>query len=294
MIRYDHDIVLIEAAVDAIAPQWRKEAEKRTKRFAKNKRFKEASSIWSKVKPVFMQLQHSKCAYCERQLESIEFGRIEHDLEHFRPKSNVKFWPPTNWPKTYNFPMGGASPRGYYWLPYNLSNYAAACKVCNSPLKSDFFPIAGRRATTRRSSTRLMEEKAYLCYPIGHHDDDPESLITFIATTAVPTARSGHKRNRGEVIIDFFQLNEREQLHRERARMISLLGNALKMLEAGIDVEINNQVAASLSESHIPHSACLRAYRRIWGTDKPLAKTMHSVCQVYAVSLEGTKPPTFD
>jgi hypothetical protein len=293
MITYDYDINRIRAAVDALVPQWRTHAADRTRRLIREKTFAEASSIWSEVKPVFIELQHRKCVFCERQFENAEYGRIEHDLEHFRPKSSVKPWPPNGWSKTYDTPMGGKSSKGYYWLAYELMNYAAACKVCNSPLKSNHFPIAGRRATNQCSSNQLKKEQPYLCYPIGQNDVDPETLVTFIATTAVPAAKSGHQKRRGEVIIDFFQLNERLQLHRERARMISLLGGALKSLDAGTDVIDNTQLISGLEGTHIPHAACLRAYRRLWDSDRLLAKKVHSVCQLYSVGIEDAKPPQF-
>ena len=290
MIAYDCDIDGLKAAVGVLDSTWLAKAKKREKAIQEKKKFQESSSIWSDIKPVFIELQHRKCVFCERQFESQEYGRIEHDLEHFRPKSSVKSWPPQDWPTKYQTPMGESSKHGYYWLAYNLENYAAACKVCNSPLKADYFPIGGRRAKTKRSYSPLRE-KPYLCYPIGKNDADPETLITFMATTAVPVATSGHERARGEVIIDFFKLNDRLQLHRERARMISLLGSALKSLEAGIDVAINTQVVSQLDGAHIPHAGCLRAFRRSWTSDKPLAARVHNACQLYAVGIEDAKPP---
>ena len=290
MIAYDCDIERLKAAVDVLQPSWQTKAKVRAKEIARKKKFEEASSIWSEVKEVFIELQHRKCVFCERQFESQEYGRIEHDLEHFRPKSSVKPWPPRDWTTNYTAPMGGDSKDGYYWLAYDLENYAAACKVCNSPLKSDYFPVAGQRAKTKRSYDP-SQEKPYLCYPIGANDVNPETLITFRATTAVPVAASGHARVRGEVIIDFFQLNERLQLHRERARMISLLGSALKSIQVGIDVAVNTQVVSRLEGAHIPHAACLRAFRRTWNSDKLFAERVHTVCQLYAVGIEDNKPP---
>jgi hypothetical protein len=144
-------------------------------------------------------------------------------------------------------------------------------------LKADYFPIAGKRVTAKPSAASLKKEKPYLCYPIGNSDEVPEKLVTFVATTAVPASASGHRRRRGQVIIDFFKLNDREQLHRERARMI---------------VSDNEQLATGLLASHIPHTGCLRAYRRLWQKDNNLARELHTLCQKYAVSMEGTKPPS--
>ena len=50
-------------------------------RLKKGGRYVESSHSWNRVKKVYMRLQHDKCAYCERQLASEDFGgAIEHDL----------------------------------------------------------------------------------------------------------------------------------------------------------------------------------------------------------------------
>ncbi|MGY3572933.1 hypothetical protein [Bradyrhizobium sp. USDA 4504] len=294
VIAYDIQIVALNAAVDVVDPNWRKNAATRTKKLLKAKKFDDQSSIWSAVKPVFIELQHRKCVFCERQLEGLEYGRIEFDIEHFRPKSSVKSWPPKGWNRQYSIPMGAESRSGYYWLAYDLLNYAASCKVCNSPLKANYFPIAGKRIKARTTAAKLKRELPYLCYPLGSQDDDPETLVTFIATTAVPAAAAGHNRLRGEVIIDFFQLNDRLQLHRERARMISLMGNALKSIAAAdADAPSSRQIEKSLLHASIPHAACLRAYHRLWSGDNALARKVHAACQQYAVGMEDAKPPAF-
>lgn len=87
---------------------------------------------------VSMELQgNCKCAYCERKLESIPFGTIEQDVEHFRPKGGVKSWEMPQWLKDQGIeatqvPHEGP---GYYLLPYHPFNYAASCKPCNSRLR---------------------------------------------------------------------------------------------------------------------------------------------------------------
>jgi hypothetical protein len=98
MIRYKVSLAQLEAAVDATSSTWRTRAADRIAQFKTMKKYQEESSIWSDVKPVYMTLQHSKCAYCERKLEGEPFGNIEHDVEHYRPKSSVKKWPPKTWP----------------------------------------------------------------------------------------------------------------------------------------------------------------------------------------------------
>ena len=50
---------------------------------------------WSNIKYLFINIQHNKCAFCERKLAAREDGgAIEHDVEHFRPKNAIKAWKP--------------------------------------------------------------------------------------------------------------------------------------------------------------------------------------------------------
>ncbi len=289
MIRHNANLTEIEAAVDAIDANWRSKAAARTAQFVANGRYAEPSAIWSTVKPIFMRLQRNKCVFCERQFENELYGKIEFDLEHFRPKSSVAIWPdPNKHSYSYPFSTGPDNPAGYYWLPYALENYAASCKVCNTGLKSNYFPIAGPR---QKTPGKTSKEKQLLCYPIGADDTDPEELLTFIATTAVPKASSGHKRRRGQVIIDFFDLNRREQLHRERANMIMLLGQALAAIDAGTGDDSDTEVVREIVSPLYPHTACVRAYRELWEKDQPFARQVLKACKRYFVSAVGTLPP---
>jgi hypothetical protein len=290
MIRYAFDQTWVEKEIEKIDNKWLKKAAIRTKGFIEKGFFEETSSIWSSVKPVYMVLQNNKCIFCERQFEGVEYGRIEHDLEHFRPKGTVDVWPGagTDAPR-YDFATGDKFDAGYYWLAYDLHNYAAACKVCNSTFKDAFFPIGADRVRLpgneqdTPSSVELMHEKPLLCYPLGEIDDDPEDLITFRATTAVPVDATGHKHERAKVMIDFFGLNEREQLHLERARMISLFGSAFEKQIAGVASAADLQIIQATTAPHLPHSACLKAFARLWENDVPLAKQTYEQCRMLAV-----------
>ena len=86
MIRYAITLTDLEQRVDAKKATWRTRAAERTAEFVKQGKYEEDSGIWSEIKSVYMTLQHEKCAFCERQLESVEHGTIEQDVEHFRPK----------------------------------------------------------------------------------------------------------------------------------------------------------------------------------------------------------------
>lgn len=292
MIKYDITTPQLEAAVDSLAPTWRKRAAARTKRFVKAKGYKEVKPIWSEVKSAFMLAQMNKCVFCERQFESELYGKIEFDLEHFRPKASVAAWPARGKHSyTYPFVTGDESTLGYYWLAYDLTNYAASCKICNSNLKSSYFPIAGTRTT---SPGNLEHEQPFLSYPIGNRDADPEDLITFVATTAVPKAPAGQDRRRGEVMIDFFDLNKREELHRQRASMIIILGGALANIAFGNGDDADQELATRIIEKRFPHTNCVRAFRSLWDSDRDFAHRVLGACKTFYASSAGTIPPTFE
>jgi hypothetical protein len=69
---------------------WLKRAREQTKALVAGAADPEFPNLWSEIKEVFIRLQGGdsggKCAYCEKWLEA---DRIEHDVEHFRPKAKV-------------------------------------------------------------------------------------------------------------------------------------------------------------------------------------------------------------
>lgn len=277
MIRHPIIEADLEALIEEYKPGWLQRAAERTAQFIAAGKYEESSSIWSEIKPVFMALQANKCVFCELQLQSGDLGRIDHDLEHFRPKSSVKSWPLKKSKVSYDFDTGGKGD-GYYWLAYDLANYATSCKVCNSPLKSNNFPINGPRATEHRRPRDLTDEQSFLCYPIGDLDTDPQALVSFLVTTAVPASKDTMLARRGRIIIDFFGLNEREDLHRGRARMIMILGEALKAIAEGRDVERNRLIAAKVVASDVPHTSCSRSFARMWQEDEGKAREALNQC----------------
>ncbi|MCX7049142.1 MAG: hypothetical protein NTX50_27105 [Candidatus Sumerlaeota bacterium] len=225
-------------------------------------------SLWSEIKPIFMEIQgNGKCAFCERKLESVEYGRIEQDVEHFRPKNGVKAWTLPNELKRLPFGSVPKNNHGYYWLGYHLHNYAAACKPCNTCLKGTAFPIAGKYGlNTRKTPAELHElEKPYLIYPLGDFDDAPEQLIEFCGLSPRPRFKTGHKRNRARVTIAFFHLDdmERGNLFLERARTIMLLRKYLP----GKDSD-SLKVVEKLESSSAPHTNCAQSFHRLFNANR--------------------------
>lgn len=279
----------VDKAIAALDKNWLKKAGTRTKALQKLGRYEESSSIWSTVKPVFMKLQHEKCVFCEQRLEGGVYGPVAWDLEHFRPKSNVAAWPdPTRHPDLTYTNLGTASDVGYYWLAYNLRNYAASCKVCNTIFKLNWFPIAKARAAD--ATVDLNGEEALLCYPLGEVDEDPEELVTFLLTTAVPKYKTGSRGQRGQVIIDFFGLNKRDKIHRDRAQMIGSIGTLLSERDQGAASSGATALLDQLGEPHIPHAACVRAFKKLWEEEPAVARQGYNACRAYGFDPTASPP----
>ena len=241
MIRYRVTSADWQAAIDAVAPTWTKRAATRTAAYEIAGRYSvPPSSIWSEIKSVFMDLQGFKCGFCERRLEKSEFGNVEHDVEHFRPKGQVAAWPPSSAPERgeeLDFDLGQPADPGYFLLAHHPENYLISCKTCNTALKGNGFPVEGLRDNAMKSP-RHTAERHLLVYPVGMVDDDPQQLIRFEGIVPVPAARSGRRRRRGRLIINFFQLAERDGLLEERAMTILGLHLALISVDRILKIAI--------------------------------------------------------
>jgi hypothetical protein len=282
MIGYRITRAALENLIETSVPGWLARAAVRTAGFAALGRYEESSSIWSEVKPVYMQLQGgSKCAYCERKLESVELGKGEQDVEHFRPKKSVKKWKPSA-----ALTQAGVAPvdppasgGGYYLLAYHPFNYCASCKPCNSVLKGDRFPVAGPYKLNGADPAAMTSEKPLLVYPIGDFDGKPEDLIGFTGVSPHPLASSGHKRKRALATIEFFALDDpvkRKNLVLERAHRICFLALLLAKRDAaapagrpGAEARIN-----TLLQPDMPHANCSASYVRLHDQDPVLAASL--------------------
>jgi len=271
MINYYISISDLADLIETHKPNWLNRAHTRTLNFEAIGKYNESSSIWSEVKEVYMRLQgESKCVFCERKLESVNHGLIEQDVEHFRPKKKVKKWRQnlgitlTN-PPRYN--------SGYFLLAYHLFNYAAACKVCNSTLKSSIFPIKGNYDFTLNNPANAQQEVSLLIYPLGDFDEKPEDLITFHGLIPMPKHPTGIKHERALTTISLFKLNnvtERKNLFLERARV-------LIPLYLGLENNINNLVDGYTSPKS-PHTNCALSFKELFESDYQEAKDIFEIC----------------
>jgi hypothetical protein len=141
------------------------------------------------------------------------------------------------------------------------------------------------------SVAALSGELPYLCYPLGTVDDDPEELVTFVATIAKPRATGGHLQRRGQIIIDFFDLNGRDQLHRQRAQMISMFGGPLAALHAGTASDTDRRVIGQIDHPALPHASCVRSFRRLFDDDPALGRIIYEKCRIYVFDQTASAPP---
>ena len=146
---------------------------------------------WSRIKDVFVSIQHFKCGYCERPMprpqrragadaaDQTWGGRREYDLEHFRPRRRVTRWPTATSRFQYEFETGEDMDGGYPWLAHDCLNYLVSCKTCNQDNKKTCFPVGGARGAEGNDVRQLnRSERPFLVNPVSTNDVRPEELIS--------------------------------------------------------------------------------------------------------------------
>lgn len=278
MIRYHLKEEELKNAIIEHNSTWLKRAEAKTDGFRDAQGYIKHNPIWGDIKAVFIKIQNNKCGYCERSLE----GRREQDIEHFRPKKYVGEWPTPEIKEDrgidYAFPTGGELKEGYYLLAYNFLNYLTACATCNRDYKLNFFPIAAERGPQSDDIQDFLKEKPYLINPLDNKDDNPEEIITFLGIIPMPVEQNGFNHQRARVIIDLFNLEGRENLRRERARIIAILYLALESKEEKFYKPI---VETQMSDASI-HSNCARSFYKLYKDDPNFAQEIGSLAVNYS------------
>ena len=286
MIRYEISDAELRARITAESATWLQRAATKTQSMSAARAYSDGAPNWSDIKPVFVDLQHKKCAYCEKYIEAYlegtdnngattrrNVGAVEQDIEHYRPKSEVKPWGAAS--EVGRFTIRDGRSGGYYLLAYNIWNYCVSCKTCNSTLKGNWFPIAGRAGSQREPDVEALNdrEEPYLIYPIGNIDDNPERILTFRGIHPIPKTRSGKRNRRAKVTIRFFQLDTRENLMRQRSAVIIGLDSALELLNsrsaqrrADAERDVERYLHASSD-----HCNCARAYFKLYLEDPDAA-----------------------
>lgn len=102
---------------------------------------------------------------------------------------------------------------GYYWLAYDWKNLLPTCTVCNQPTdignkkigKHYRFPVKGKHA---QNPTEIADEHPLLINPTSDDPmDDPELHLSIDKLGIISPLTE-----RGEICIEVFGLNIREQL----------------------------------------------------------------------------------
>jgi hypothetical protein len=280
MIGYPVTLSDLERKIEDESTGWLRRARARTEDFRSTGKYEEKRSIWSEVKPVYMRLQGDcKCAYCERKLEPLDFGKGEQDVEHFRPKGSIKRW---RVPKSLSqtgiaFAPTPGRGKGYYLLPYHPFNYAAACIPCNRALKRDYFPIAGTYDLGNDDPVAMAAERPFLIYPIGDFDDRPEDLIEFYGVSPRAVAAAGHERDRALVTIEFFRLDDikRKNLIRDRAFIIMMLYPQLERMSgtgSAAEKRAAEKLVTRLTSPDAAHTNCAASFVRLFRSDQAEAR----------------------
>lgn len=217
------DCVAKQAALNQTVSDWidywaqvpaaaTKEEQKQLDKNKKDAKPKVEAAIYSGQKNNYSALDglfRGKCAYCETEIYQSSSG----DIEHFRPKGNVKDLASG---KTVSVTIGGQEIEhpGYYWLAYDPQNLLFSCELCNRPNKQrtsdnrtigkhDYFPVE----TNFRAALPGEEanESPSFINPLSQDPNDlPENHLE-----VDPTGVLAYKTERGRKCIEMLGLNER-------------------------------------------------------------------------------------
>lgn len=188
------------------------------------------------VKPALEALFYRKCCYCESQLLGTQPGEIE----HYRPKGNVKVFDHTTKVKSLDR-------EGYFWLAGDWENLLYACADCNRPRvqmdydgsirtfgKGEFFPLEDTALADAYGHP--PKEVPLLLNPCI---DDPQPHLNFLLDGRIePASINGVLSVRGDASIFFYGLARAELLQMRathRKHVEAAIRNTLKFLKAGED-----------------------------------------------------------
>ena len=167
---------------------------------------------------------------------------------------------------------------GYPWLAHDCLNYLVSCKTCNQDNKKTCFPVSGPRGTEGENVRQLNQsERPFLVNPVGTDDVPPEELVCFRGFVAVPCNAQGHERRRGQVIIDLFGLNLRDELRLERCNLIRAMWPYLELNRTGNPTERDaaEREIDGLTKPRSQHANCARCFRSLYQEDRANARACY-------------------
>jgi hypothetical protein len=294
VIRINITIKDLENEIEAEKPGWLANARKAIKALqgVDDPNF---DDMWGDIKQAYIVVQRSKCGFCEKPLE----GKIEQDVEHFRPKKAIHAWQvPSAVMQEITAagfrvaqPTGGPEP-GYKYLAYHHLNYLTACKNCNSIRKKNYFPIAGRRKRGGRNPADMTSEYPYLVYPLSTVDDDPEQLIEFVGVFPRPKrGLKGFGRLRALVTIAVFGLDDedgRKDLLIDRIETLEKVYFALKGRQeyaSAADRDAAQTVIDRYTSGRFRHTNCMRCFVRVYQRSRAEAERLYQAAIQYLKSV---------
>ena len=281
MIRYELTPTDLTAAINAIDSEWYTTAATTLAGLPPNPTSKQFVTLWSTIKKVWIKLQASKCVYCESLIE----GNVSNDVEHFRPKAKVSVWKvPKSLSNEGVSVTPAATPKGdpgYRSLAYDPWNYAASCKVCNSILKKNLFPVAGPRNALSADPRNMATEKPLFVYPIGDFDANPQDLIRFAGIHPEPAvAKGSDEYRRALTMIEIFQLNnaeKRKELFQSRALLMKPLFDSLESARVGGSADVRQDArdwVRIFTDNRSPHASCMQSFKSIYETNMDRARQL--------------------
>ncbi|MSR40135.1 MAG: hypothetical protein EXS02_15030 [Planctomycetes bacterium] len=222
--------------------------------------------------------------------QSVATGKVEYDVEHFRPKNRVTAWPTARVQQARTIDYADQLQRGvadgYVRLAFDPWNYGVSCKTCNSELKGDRFPILGlpdADATDR--STLDDSEVSCLLLPVGDVGPDPEDWLEWFGPVVrAKSTLTGQEALRARTVVDFFELDSRPDLLLVRCFAIEMLWAALRD-EADGDPAAATRIQAATADDAV-FAGCTRAFLRLYRQDLVVARQWRNRARDYAQSKE--------
>ena len=163
----------------------------------------------SAIRDKLMSIQHGKCCYCEKRLDSEE-------VEHFRPKSSYR-----------QFAGHERKHPGYYWLAYDWENLILVCHSCNQ-VKNDVFPV---HSQSNRATDHLGDIAGETPLIIDPSSQRPNRYLYFQGALVFPKNNPLVKHNRviGNTTIKVLELNRRN-LETIRGDHLQTIQNLVKVV----------------------------------------------------------------
>ena len=214
-------------------------------------------------------------------------GGVEYDVEHYSQERGEAVADGARSSGTGDEGVRGEGARGraagYAGLAFDPTNYAVSCKLCNSGQKANFFPDRGKgergqgaRAAARAVERRSIRPRSRSCgWRSGATRPDPADVLLFVGAAVQPRRAGGHAFLVGRVTIDFFDLDVRADLVRQRAMTVALL---YPRLRAG------KEHASVRPEQRL--SGCARDFVALYARDRRAARRAYNAAQAYVASAD--------